>query len=250
MTNIYYCFVDPEKYERKLNELRGAIKQAPNTSVSGTATDMEASSASNSFKWTTNNIKLMLQERLDMEPQFVNPKCKKVKLWGKIANKMQEAGYHRIGGHDCNTKYRNLLQTYKQNKEKRSKTGDSKITWEYFEMFDNVLGTKPSIIPDKNLLSTSIESEISDQSDPETELEAVKDDHKEEKLPKVMRKRKLCKELPVTQYLYLKEKRHVEDREFAVKKWDETKQLKKDEISAINNLAQAIMEATKSRKTE
>jgi hypothetical protein len=215
---------DPEKYGRKLKELQ----------------NLEASSTSNAFKWTTNSIKLMVQERLDMEAQFISPKCKKVKLWDNIAAKMQQHRYN-ISGHDCNSKYRNLLQTYKQNKEKRSKkTGESKITWEFFQMFDAVLGTKPSVIPDKGLLSTSIEIEDSDE-----ETEPV-DDHKEEMRP--IKKRKVCKELPVTQYLYCKEKRHEEDRAFAAKKWNETKELKKEEISAINSLAQAIMEATKSMK--
>jgi hypothetical protein len=59
-------------------------------------------------------LEIRPQERLDMESQFINPKCKKVKLWDNIATKMQQ---HR----------------YKQNKEKRSKkTGESKIT-QFFE---------------------------------------------------------------------------------------------------------------------
>jgi hypothetical protein len=45
----------------------------------------------------------MVQGRLDMESQFINPKYKKVKLWDNIATKMQQHRY--VGGHDCNSKY-------------------------------------------------------------------------------------------------------------------------------------------------
>ncbi|KAG5887090.1 hypothetical protein JTB14_018258 [Gonioctena quinquepunctata] len=63
-----------------------------------------------------------------------------------------------FSGNECHAKYRNLIQTYKNNKDKRLKsTGESKISWEYFEQFDQVLGYKLSTVPTENLLSTSME---------------------------------------------------------------------------------------------
>nr|CAI5841819.1 unnamed protein product [Callosobruchus analis] len=44
----------------------------------------------------------------------------------------------------CDTKYRNLLYTYRSNKKKPSSTGEGVIKWEYFYTFDEVLGCKAS----------------------------------------------------------------------------------------------------------
>ncbi|CAH1114889.1 unnamed protein product [Psylliodes chrysocephalus] len=72
---------------------------------------------------------------------------------------MKIEGGYTVDGNECNAKYINLLQTYRHNKDKRLKTtGESKITWEYYCIFDNVLGTKDSSRPREELLSTSLQN--------------------------------------------------------------------------------------------
>lgn len=110
-------------------------------------------------KWSHNAIKL-LDRRLSMESEFINPKSKKVKLWELTATEMQTAGY-KLNSTDCHTKYHSLLQTYKFNKEKRSKTGEGKVKWEYFDTFDIVLSGKESVVPPNEIISTAISEDSS-----------------------------------------------------------------------------------------
>lgn len=99
------------------------------------------------IRWTDEKVKLLLDIRLGMENEFNKPSCKKLKLWNKVAIKLNEIGGYNISGSECNDKYRNLLQTYKNNKLKKCKTGESPVSWEYFEKMDAVLGSKAAIEP-------------------------------------------------------------------------------------------------------
>lgn len=84
--------------------------------------------------------------------------AKKNKLWAQIVTKMNQIGKYEVDWEECHAKYRNLLQTYKNNKDKRLKnSGESSITWEFFDLFDSVLGCKASTSPPNEMLSTSME---------------------------------------------------------------------------------------------
>ncbi|CAH1995208.1 unnamed protein product [Acanthoscelides obtectus] len=117
--------------------------------------------------WTSSAVKLLLDLRLGKEEEFNKPVCRKMKLWKQIADEMNKIGKYNVCGNDCYGKYRNLLQTYRQNKEKRLKrTGESQITWEFFEIMDRVLGNKASSMPPPQSLSSSInKSMISEDID-------------------------------------------------------------------------------------
>lgn len=198
------------------------------------AQQLEAEKENYSHRWTSEAIKLLLDTRLSMEEKFSNPTCKKNKLWDQISKRMFEIGKYTVSGTDCYGKYRNLLQTYRHNKEKRLKTtGESKITWEYFETFDQILGNKASSMPPMNILSSSIagtdSSTLNNTEDSTNSTEKITD------LPSTNRKKekKIGEELSIGQYLYYKKTKDEE-------KWNEWKEIRLSEINALNNLADAI----------
>lgn len=108
------------------------------------------------FKWTHESTKLLLDIRLNKEKDFNRPLCKKKKLWTSVAEEMQKIGHYMVTGEMCDIKYRNLLATYKTNKKKKEQSGESSITWEYFNQFDTILGEKACIAPPKEMLGATL----------------------------------------------------------------------------------------------
>lgn len=104
-----------------------------------------------------------------------------------------------------------------QTKKKQQMSGEGSITWEYFEMFDNILGHKESSHPNQANLGLSItlnESQKSSSSNFEeessnlnniNEREGQDENGKENQPPS--RKRKL-EILSMGRYLFLKNKRN------------------------------------------
>lgn len=88
-------------------------------------------------------------------------------LWRDVADKI---GF-RVTGNQCNQKYRNLLWTYRTNKQRASTTGTGSqaVKWPYFEIMDSVLGTKASSNPPLNSLVCSIRGVRGHQAQPEDE---------------------------------------------------------------------------------
>jgi len=82
-----------------------------------------------------------------MDNEFQRPTCKKSKLWSAVARKLAETGGYGVSGSDCDEKWRNLQATYKRNKDKKGTSGHKAVTWEYYELMDEVLGSKASIQP-------------------------------------------------------------------------------------------------------
>lgn len=207
-----------------------------------------------SFKWDNKSIKLLLNIRLCMEKDFCTPSCKKKKLWDKVANELNEVlGSHRVTGDACDSKYRNLLGTYRVNKRKQNTTGESAIKWEFFDTMDEVLGHKASSAPPKNLLGSSMEStsantsvDIQQNSDEdETDFE-TSDSYVH---PKESKKKK--EKMSINKYLSLKfekdKEKQKQQREWDELRWQERKELKLKEIDAINNLAAAILSTNKNK---
>lgn len=272
-----FFFADPQKYkdlgeklefERILKEneinsnvatdtmdILSDISQESQDSMSSSLINKPSTSCQQKFKWTSESIKLLLDIRFSMQDQFEKPKCKISKLWIQVSNKMLDIGKYNVKWDDCHGKYRNLLQTYKHNKEKRlKKSGESTITWEYFELFDTALGHKASTCPPMNILSTSLPRNENISSNKSTDIgsegEVESENENVEATPKRIKtaaatpssstgsflSRKHDKKISLPEYLYLKNQREKEI-------WEDKKRFKEREIDAINNLAAAIRES-------
>lgn len=67
-------------------------------------------------------------------------------FWAKVSKKMKEEG-HYYTDDQCKSKMQNLKNQYKNQKEKASKTGASKVTWEYYELMSKFMDDRPEIVP-------------------------------------------------------------------------------------------------------
>lgn len=56
-----------------------------------------------------------------------------------VAQQLNTETNSKFTGEECEKKFCNLFQTYKQNKAKRLKsTGETPVTWKYYNIFDEV----------------------------------------------------------------------------------------------------------------
>lgn len=129
--------------ENIMDEIRPVTSQTcvPSTS----ANEISVNEENKTFRWRESSIKLLLDIRLSKEKQFAKPNCKKSKLWREIATEMFNITRTEVASDMCDSKYRNLLSTYRTNKKKQLSTGESNIKWGYFDIFDRVLGHKPRV---------------------------------------------------------------------------------------------------------
>lgn len=68
------------------------------------------------------------------------------RVWKEIANSFHEKGYN-ITDDQCCTKWKNLKQKYRNVRDSNKETGRSATTWEYFDMIDEFLNTRPEVSP-------------------------------------------------------------------------------------------------------
>ncbi|XP_023228002.1 trihelix transcription factor GT-3b-like [Centruroides sculpturatus] len=109
---------------------------------------------SGDFSWTDSSTRLLITTRLNMDDEFRKP-IRKTKLWDSISKKMENHGY-TISPSDCDKKWRNLKTTYKRNRDKaKQHTGESAITWPYFKLLDQELGSRVDINPPEESIISS-----------------------------------------------------------------------------------------------
>ena len=76
-----------------------------------------------------------------------------------------------MSGSECDEKWRNLQATYKRNKEKKATCSEKPVTWEYYDLMDEVLGSKASTQPSSAQLFSPLPSliastQLSEVTDP------------------------------------------------------------------------------------
>lgn len=156
---------------------------------------------------------------------------------------MEKFGY-KVTGDMCDTKYRNLLATYKTNKKKKEQSGEGAVTWEYFEKFDSTLGLKASTAPPPETLGSVDNMAVTDDInrdiiEDEASMSSLNSESSTSSSASTNRKRKQ-KDLSFNDYLKEKLKREEDTAKKNEERWVEKKELKEREISAIEALAQAI----------
>ncbi|KYN01658.1 hypothetical protein ALC62_07539 [Cyphomyrmex costatus] len=95
-----------------------------------------------SFRWPHEAILLLLQMYTDNEHHLTSGKTTHKKFWELIASKLIANGYN-VTGVQCKSKMAGLKNTYKNVKDHNAKSGNSRRTWRYFEMMDEIFNKKP-----------------------------------------------------------------------------------------------------------
>lgn len=134
----------------------------------------------------------------------------------------------------CDAKYRNLLHTYKLNKQKQNRYGVDCVKWEYFDIFDNTIGLKMSSRRDDNFFDTL----FNDSKDDLVYLDLSMRPDSPELSSSPGRSNN--KEMRISQYLKLKIQNDIRNMKMKARIWKEKKQLKEREIGAIIQLAKAL----------
>lgn len=80
---------------------------------------------------------MLYQER---KAAFRDPKVKKKKLWSDICEKFAEKGYKYLTEDQLDRKLRNMKKTFRTIKDnnKKTSTGKGCISWEYFDLFEEI----------------------------------------------------------------------------------------------------------------
>ncbi|XP_055373524.1 transcription factor mef2A-like [Condylostylus longicornis] len=109
---------------------------------------------------TRNQLKLLVNERLNYEQEFQMGTIKKAALWSTILIKVKEKDpTFSFSKNESIVKFSNCFTTYKRIKKRFGETGKSSTSWEFFDQFDEVYGDSFSINPNENLFLSSNEGE-------------------------------------------------------------------------------------------
>ncbi|XP_017351810.1 uncharacterized protein si:dkey-66i24.7 [Ictalurus punctatus] len=113
-----------------------------NTKVS----PLDTEKSKTEFVWTLQATWHLVRVRLEMEPEFEQPVCKKKRLWEGVAERvtarLRAEGYADVPARafECDLKWRNMLATYRKNAERAKRLGAHGVHWEFFRAMHEVLG--------------------------------------------------------------------------------------------------------------
>ncbi|ESO88710.1 hypothetical protein LOTGIDRAFT_88650, partial [Lottia gigantea] len=66
------------------------------------------------------------------------------KIFAKLAENLNEKGFEARDGKQCQDKVRKLKLKYRSILDNNNKSGNSRKNWEFFEVMDRVLGSRPT----------------------------------------------------------------------------------------------------------
>lgn len=96
--------------------------------------------------WTHNDVLLLIESYRSHEKDFKNPMLRRNEVWKVIAQEMNYIKHDDcFGWVICQKKWSNLEIRYKQKKDKKGKTGRGSENWVYFELLDEILGSRASV---------------------------------------------------------------------------------------------------------
>ncbi|KYQ53229.1 hypothetical protein ALC60_07632, partial [Trachymyrmex zeteki] len=87
------------------------------------------------FVWTKQNTKLLLRKYFEMKDMFNDPKTKKKSLWNVNDFKLKN---YNVTEDILDRKMRNLKQSYRNLKDNNKKTGRGTISWEWYEIMEDI----------------------------------------------------------------------------------------------------------------
>ncbi|XP_076664781.1 uncharacterized protein LOC143367050 [Andrena cerasifolii] len=119
--------------------------QAPESE--GQAPELEECGArdNNTFEWKKKNTHLLLDCYRKRLPEFRDPKYKKKELWKAIMKIFQNKGFYNVNVDILDRKMRNLKRTHKEIKDKNRQSGAGRISWEFYDIFENIFANDKTI---------------------------------------------------------------------------------------------------------
>lgn len=135
---------------------------------------LDSTTEESNRQWTVKATKLLLELYKERKENFRDPKTKKRNLWTEIVNEMDKNGYKNLTEDILDRKLRNLKKTFRTIKDnnRKSSTGRGRITWEYYDIFEEIFSddrtinfgpTISSMDSDSAVVATSVASSIASQ---------------------------------------------------------------------------------------
>lgn len=111
--------------------------------------------------WTDNAVKLLIEIYKANKEKFDSPSFTKKKVWEIISTKLNKYGYNKSGV-KCDEKWRNLRKTYDKVRTEINKTGNAKVTWKFYEDFQEMYWKDPFYVPVATASTTTIKRKLTD----------------------------------------------------------------------------------------
>ncbi|CAG9138732.1 unnamed protein product [Plutella xylostella] len=198
--------------------------------------DLDIKPRAPSFKWSKPAIDHLVKLRFSKNDLFNSPKTRKSDLWHAIAVTLGEK-FPGITAEMCDAKYRNLVHTYKLNKQRECRYGVETVKWEYFQLFDKNLGLRLRLPePGMDCLDSLVDESVDTSRFLKEDLLML-----ESPPPSPPGKsKKYTRDLRLTQYLRIRAENDALNMKLKARIWKEKKQIKEREIAAILQLAKAL----------
>jgi hypothetical protein len=107
---------------------------------------VEDDSTSARTSWSQQQIKMLIALYAEHESSMENTKIKKKNVWRKICDQMKNIGYN-VTQQQVRNKWANLLNSHKQIRDNRKKTGSNRKTFQYFEQIEQIVHKRHDINP-------------------------------------------------------------------------------------------------------
>ncbi|XP_053390777.1 uncharacterized protein LOC128553629 [Mercenaria mercenaria] len=140
--------------------------------------------------WTHEAILLLIEKRRELGHLFDNNAVTQRQAWRKVAEELRSKGY-KYGEDDCSKKFRSLRARYKTVKQRNRQTGNSRQSWRYYDVMEDMFAGDPAVIPTNVASSMRVEPPV-----PSVDISQITEDQEpsdEQPLtstPRVQRKRR------------------------------------------------------------
>ncbi|XP_036347242.1 uncharacterized protein LOC118756595 [Rhagoletis pomonella] len=106
-------------------------------------------------KWTHAWKTLLIDVSLSYEEDFRSKRKKRSVLWEKVLREMKDVAPELpFSRDDVTRKFLNFMVTYKRIKKRNNTSGEAATPWEFFELFDNVYGSRVDITVPEEILDS------------------------------------------------------------------------------------------------
>jgi len=119
---------------------------ATNENCSNSSSEYNSNEKGN--KWTHNAIVALIYEYKNKMSMFQSSTIRKEAIWKIISMNLSQANFHYTPK-QCEFKFKNLKKKYhaKIDNMKATASGAAAIKFEYFDLFNEMLGHKPNVVP-------------------------------------------------------------------------------------------------------
>lgn len=91
-------------------------------------------------------VLLLIETYREKREDFKRPTKTKMEIWNEISTLMSQHLPQKIAGSILHKKWNNLMTTYKKILDNNSSTGRGRLSWPYFEVFQEIMGTTPAAV--------------------------------------------------------------------------------------------------------